>query len=672
MSSRMGRGGRRRRRARPRDTRAPPPAAGAARGRPPAMVKSNSLPATKSSAALARSAGSGATATAAPTMPMVSAGFSALRASATRDVRRERRRARVHHAEVVLPSERTHVVEGEAVGGRVDQARAGHQRGGLGQPRRVPEGADLAPRLIARAGAAVEAVGGGRMEKQRAEIVGRHGIGPMIHGRGRRRARAFRGILGAGDRRSPSSSSARSGSSARLSSSGGAAVGLVALRPGSAASPTRRRRPPLARPRARGRAAPPRRAGGQPRPHRRQRERRARLVARSPCSPRPFVLASAAPHAGRRRRPRRRPPRRRARRTRGDRWLALLVARPRRRRRRGGDEPRRGPPRGSRLAPRGGRDPSGGDRPLGGRRRPPHRASCSPRATASRPRACCAGFSRLALGAVLALAVTGGDARARLCGRRGRAHRHLLRRDAPRQAHALRRAPRAGRAELPAVRRLPPGRSVLAAAASALRRGRGGARPDPALHRGLAGLGAARAWTWWPSGRRAREVLARFTPRWPQLHHAEPRPSWPSLRRRRSARAAHARGYRLVRIQPQRRRACSCSSSACSPRCTGWAGWPGRATGRWCSSRLSGIPSSSAPTPKRGRSARPRPSSGSLTDPEIVQHRVLALLPAALGLIEWLIQERRLTAPGLGARHSPAHGRRAAVCSSPTRIRSCG
>jgi putative copper resistance protein D len=37
---------------------------------------------------------------------------------------------------------------------------------------------------------------------------------------------------------------------------------------------------------------------------------------------------------------------------------------------------------------------------------------------------------------------------------------------------------------------------------------------------------------------------------------------------------------------------------------------------------------------------------GSLTDPEIVQHRVLALLPAALGLIEWLIQERRLAAPG--------------------------
>jgi putative copper resistance protein D len=37
---------------------------------------------------------------------------------------------------------------------------------------------------------------------------------------------------------------------------------------------------------------------------------------------------------------------------------------------------------------------------------------------------------------------------------------------------------------------------------------------------------------------------------------------------------------------------------------------------------------------------------GSLLDPEVLQHRVLALLPAALGLIEWLMQERRLVAPG--------------------------
>jgi hypothetical protein len=57
-----------------------------ASGRPCATsctVKSNSLPATKASAALARSEGSGATATAAPTMPIMSAGFSALSASAT-------------------------------------------------------------------------------------------------------------------------------------------------------------------------------------------------------------------------------------------------------------------------------------------------------------------------------------------------------------------------------------------------------------------------------------------------------------------------------------------------------------------------------------------------------------------------------------------------------------
>ena len=48
------------------------------------MVKSNSLRATKLSAGAAASEASGATATAAPTMPMTSAGFSALKAWATR------------------------------------------------------------------------------------------------------------------------------------------------------------------------------------------------------------------------------------------------------------------------------------------------------------------------------------------------------------------------------------------------------------------------------------------------------------------------------------------------------------------------------------------------------------------------------------------------------------
>jgi hypothetical protein len=56
-------------------------------GRPSAtswIVKSNSLRATKLSARLARTEASGATATAAPTRPMIRSGFSALRASATR------------------------------------------------------------------------------------------------------------------------------------------------------------------------------------------------------------------------------------------------------------------------------------------------------------------------------------------------------------------------------------------------------------------------------------------------------------------------------------------------------------------------------------------------------------------------------------------------------------
>jgi hypothetical protein len=47
-------------------------------------VKSNSFPATKSSAAQDPSEASGATATAAPTMPIINRGFSALSASATR------------------------------------------------------------------------------------------------------------------------------------------------------------------------------------------------------------------------------------------------------------------------------------------------------------------------------------------------------------------------------------------------------------------------------------------------------------------------------------------------------------------------------------------------------------------------------------------------------------
>ena len=51
-----------------------------------------------------------------------------------------------------------HRVQADAGGRRVDQPAAGHQRGRLGQPGREPEALDLALRLIARAGAAVETV----------------------------------------------------------------------------------------------------------------------------------------------------------------------------------------------------------------------------------------------------------------------------------------------------------------------------------------------------------------------------------------------------------------------------------------------------------------------------------------------------------------------------------
>ncbi len=51
-------------------------------------------------------------------------------------------------------------------GGASTSRLSGTKRRRLGEPGRIPERADLAPRLIARAGAAVEAVEGRRMQKQ--------------------------------------------------------------------------------------------------------------------------------------------------------------------------------------------------------------------------------------------------------------------------------------------------------------------------------------------------------------------------------------------------------------------------------------------------------------------------------------------------------------------------
>ena len=60
--------------------------------------------------------------------------------------------------QLVIAGQRQHVVEPQPRRRRVDQLAAGHQRRRLRQPGRIPERADLALRLIARAGAAVEPV----------------------------------------------------------------------------------------------------------------------------------------------------------------------------------------------------------------------------------------------------------------------------------------------------------------------------------------------------------------------------------------------------------------------------------------------------------------------------------------------------------------------------------
>ena len=79
----------------------------------------------------------------------------------------ERRRRGVDHAQLVIPRLARHRIEADARRRCIDQLAARHQRGRLRQPGRIPERADLPPRLIARAGAAVETVERRRMQEQR-------------------------------------------------------------------------------------------------------------------------------------------------------------------------------------------------------------------------------------------------------------------------------------------------------------------------------------------------------------------------------------------------------------------------------------------------------------------------------------------------------------------------
>jgi hypothetical protein len=73
----------------------------------------------------------------------------------------------MQHHEVAVHGLGRDVLEFEPVGRRVDKLRAVNERGGLGEPGRVPERLNLAAHLITRAGAPVEAVEGWRLQKQR-------------------------------------------------------------------------------------------------------------------------------------------------------------------------------------------------------------------------------------------------------------------------------------------------------------------------------------------------------------------------------------------------------------------------------------------------------------------------------------------------------------------------
>jgi hypothetical protein len=88
------------------------------------------------------------------------------------DIGREGGGRGVHDREIVIARQRQHVLEPLPRRRRIDQPAAGHQRRRLSQPGRVPEGADLPARLIARARPAIEAV-----ERRRVQEQGLHHTG---------------------------------------------------------------------------------------------------------------------------------------------------------------------------------------------------------------------------------------------------------------------------------------------------------------------------------------------------------------------------------------------------------------------------------------------------------------------------------------------------------------
>ena len=72
----------------------------------------------------------------------------------------------MHDDQVEVARGRRDIGELQAVRWRVDELAARDQRRRLGEPGRIPEGSDLAPRLVARTRAAVEAIERGRLQEK--------------------------------------------------------------------------------------------------------------------------------------------------------------------------------------------------------------------------------------------------------------------------------------------------------------------------------------------------------------------------------------------------------------------------------------------------------------------------------------------------------------------------
>ena len=109
----------------------------------------------------------GCTATLAPMKPILRLGLSSFIASAVFTSLAKDGRRGMQDKQLVLARVRRDVGEAQTVRRRVDQLRVLDQGRGLREPGREPERANLAPHLVAGAGAAIEAVIRGSLQEER-------------------------------------------------------------------------------------------------------------------------------------------------------------------------------------------------------------------------------------------------------------------------------------------------------------------------------------------------------------------------------------------------------------------------------------------------------------------------------------------------------------------------